>query len=216
MDREATELVMAEGVVHIVDDDLDIRDSLAWLLSSRGLNSRQWPSGEEFLEALPLEKIACVILDVRMEGIGGVEVFERLREKEKVVPVIFLTGHGEVPMAVEMMRQGAADYFEKPFNDNKLVDLVIAELGRCDDRRKSSSKIAEVEGRLQSLSARELDVLPLLLSGKMNMAIAFDLDVAVRTVEVHRSNILHKMKAKNTAQLATILAEINYSGKSKN
>lgn len=197
------------AVVHIVDDDADIRDSLAWLFTSRGLNCRQWPSGEEFLTALPLEDVACVVLDARMDGIGGVEVFERLRASDKVVPVIFLTGHGEVPMAVEMMKQGAADYFEKPFNDNKLVDLVIAELHRCVDRRLNSHRIAEVEKRLASLSARELEVLPLLRKGWMNKQIAGALGVADRTVEVHRSNILHKMGARNTAHLGTILASAN-------
>lgn len=194
------------AVVHIVDDDPDIRDSLAWLFTSRGIPSRQWPSGEDFLTALPLEEIACIVLDVRMEGIGGVEVFDRLRASDKVVPVIFLTGHGEVPMAVEMMKQGAADYFEKPFNDNKLVDLVIAELHRCQDRRRNSHKLAEIERRLASLSVRELEILPLLQQGQMNKQIAGILGVADRTVEVHRANILHKMGVRNTAQLGTLMA----------
>jgi two-component system, LuxR family, response regulator DctR len=198
--------VAERGIVHIVDDDADIRDSLAWLFSSRGLTSRQWASGEEFLAAMPLEDVACVVLDVRMEGIGGVEVFQRLRTVDTVVPVIFLTGHGEVPMAVDMMKQGAADYFEKPFNDNKLADLVIAELVRCAERRQASHRNEDVERRFASLSARELEVLPLLRKGWMNKQIAGALGVADRTVEVHRANILHKMGARNAAHLGTILA----------
>lgn len=211
MTESGTDVRQEVGVVHIVDDDPVILDSLGWLFSSRGVACRQWPSGETFLAALPVEEVACIILDVRMDGLGGVEVFDRLRALDKVVPVIFLTGHGEVPMAVEMMRQGAADFFEKPFNDNKLVDLVIAELHRCADRRANMHKHAEVEKRLASLSARELDVLPLLLAGRMNKQIAHDLDVAVRTVEVHRSNILYKLGARNAVELAAILMEFRRS-----
>lgn len=190
------------ATVHIVDDDAAIRDALAWLVSSRGLVARQWDSGEALLAALPLEEPACIILDVRMTGLSGPEVFARLRAAGCAVPVIFLTGHADVPVAVQALKTGAFDFVEKPFNDNQIVDLALAALAaRAEVRavQKAQRLLAE---RLAALTAREHEVLVLMLEGLPNKHIADRLAIATRTVEVHRARVLAKTGARNALELA--------------
>ena len=191
--------------MHIVDDEETIREALAFLFASRGVAARGWPSGEAFLEAMPLADCACIILDVRMEGISGPETFDRLREAGCEVPVIFLTGHADVPVAVQALKAGAFDFIEKPFNDNQIVDAALGAISAHSMRRQKSGQRQDLEQRLAALSPREVEVMRLMLQGLLNKQISDTLGIAMRTVEVHRSRVLAKMEARNIAELAGIL-----------
>ncbi len=193
------------GTVHIVDDEETIRDALAFLFASRGIVARGWPSGEAFLAAQPLADCACIILDVRMGGLSGPEVFDRLRAAGGLAPVIFLTGHADVPVAVQTLKAGAFDFVEKPFNDNQIVDLALRAIAAHAEAQKISGARRDVERRRASLSAREAEVMALMLQGQLNKQIGDSLGIAMRTVEAHRSRVMAKMGARNIAELAGIL-----------
>lgn len=197
------------GIVHVVDDEEVIRDSLSWLLGSVDLACRTWASGADFLAALPLAGPACVILDVRMEGLNGPAVFQAMLDAGSDVPVIFLTGHAEVPLAVEALKNGAFDFVEKPFNDNRLVGLVRNALDHHGQLGAIASDRAAIGARLASLSPRETEVLDLLIAGKMNKQIAAMLDLSVRTVEVHRASIFEKFGVRSAVELAGLLARLD-------
>ena len=198
----------AGSTVHVIDDDPAIRDSLAWLLQSRGIACREWVSGESFLDGCVADDCACVILDMRMEGLSGIEVFDRMREAGSRLPVVFLTGHAEVPIAVEALKKGAFDFVEKPFNDNALVDSVIAALRLAAEILSADRDRGLVEARIATLTAREREVLDRLLDGRLNKQIADDLGVSMRTVEVHRSRIFEKMGVRNAVELANLMSGI--------
>lgn len=195
--------------VHIVDDEDAIRDSLSFLFASAGIDSVTWTSGEEFLAALPLTYCACVILDVRMHGLSGPEVFERIRAAGCNARVIFLTGHADVPVAVSTLKAGAFDFLEKPFNDNQLVELVRRAFESHASEQANSLSRRELNERLSSLSPRERDVMREMIDGQLNKQIADRLGIAMRTVEVHRSRVLAKLGAKNVAELAKFLSALN-------
>ncbi|MGZ5199402.1 MAG: response regulator transcription factor [Ramlibacter sp.] len=193
-------------MLHIVDDEDVIRDALAWLAQSRGMAARGYASGEEFLATMAAEADPhgdCVLLDVRMPGMNGIAVFDQLVARGLLprLPVIFLTGHGDVPMAVDSLKRGAFDFFEKPFNDNDLMDRVEQALAAS----RQAAESAAVRGRLATLSAREREVLDLILSGKMNKVVADELGISMRTVEVHRAHIFDKMQVKTAVELAGLL-----------
>lgn len=202
------------GRVHIVDDEESIRDSLSFLLQSRGLEAFGWSSGEAFLEAQPIVDCICLVLDVRMGGLSGVDVFDRLRDTGWSAPVIFLTGHADVPLAVHALKAGAFDFIEKPFNDNQLVDIVLKASADHADRMQRAGQRHDLQRRIASFSTREIEVMRLILQGKMNKQIAHELGIATRTVEVHRSRVLSKAGARNAAELAAMLAEIEATGPS--
>jgi two-component system response regulator DctR len=195
-------------MLHIVDDEEVIRDSLTWLAESRGISSVTYHSGDAFLAALEGNRDfppqgECVLLDVRMPDISGVALFEVLANRglAHCLPVIFLTGHGDVPMAVDTLKRGAFDFFEKPFNDNKLMDRVQEALAAS----QQANAAAAVQARVQALSAREKEVLDLILDGNMNKVIADKLGISMRTVEVHRANLFDKMNVKTAVELARLL-----------
>lgn len=192
------------GRVHIVDDEETIRDALAFLFASRGLDAVTWPSGEAFLAAQPLADCACIILDVRMTGLTGPEVFERLRSDGCTAPVIFLTGHADVPVAVQTLKSGAFDFVEKPFNDNQLVDRAIEAIAEYDAKTIDAAARRDHAARLATLSSREAEVMSLMLQGQLNKQIADALGIAVRTVEVHRGRVLAKLGVRNAIELATV------------
>ena len=194
------------GTVHIVDDEEAIRDSLTWMLQSVDLDCRSWESGEAFLDGLPITGPACVILDVRMAGLNGLAVFQEMLDRGCNVPVIFLTGHADVPLAVEALKRGAFDFVEKPFNDHRLLEFVRAALRHHDHLVRAAANQAEITARLSTLTQRERQVLDLMIRGLMNKQIAAELDVAVRTVEVHRAHILEKFGVRSVAELAGIIA----------
>jgi two-component system, LuxR family, response regulator DctR len=196
--------------VYVVEDEPAVRDALVWLLASRALVTREYASGELFLAGLPkAAEVACVVLDVRMGGISGLEVFERLRQSDHAanVPVIFLTGHADVPMAVEAVKNGAFDFFEKPFNNNRLVDRVIEALDYSEAQLRSHTQSADRQRRLAQLTPREKEVMLLILSGKLNKLIADELGISMRTVELHRSNIFTKLGVRSAVELAGWLKE---------
>jgi two-component system response regulator DctR len=197
--------MVSEPTIHIVDDDGAIRDALSWLFRSRGLKATAWDSGEAFLGALGPEPQGCVILDVRMEGMTGIEVFERLLDQRCPLPVIFLTGHGDVPLAVTALKRGAFDFVEKPFNDNQLVDRVVEALRSGEDRRRALQAEATRTALLAALTAREREVMDHVLAGEPNKAIADALGVSVRTVEVHRARVFEKMGVGSAVELASLL-----------
>ena len=192
-------------MLHIVDDEEVIRDALAWLAQSRGLAARGYAGGQAFLDSVgePDLEGDCVLLDVRMPDMNGVAVFDQLIGRGLLprLPVIFLTGHGDVPMAVDSLKRGAFDFFEKPFNDNQLMDRVDQALAAS----RAAAASYQVRMRLATLSAREREVLDLILAGKMNKVVADELGISMRTVEVHRAHIFDKMQVKTAVELAGLL-----------
>jgi two-component system response regulator DctR len=196
-----------ERKIAIVDDDAALRDALSWLFSTRNHQVELFESGEALLADFRPEEIACILLDVRMPGMSGLEVFTELKKKPYCPPVIFLTGHGDVPMAVNAIKQGAADFVEKPFADNDIVDLVERCLSNDDAKRQIWELQAEVNQRLAQLTPREREVLKLILVGRLNKQIADDLAISMKTVEVHRARTLEKMQVKTAMELAALLRE---------
>jgi two-component system response regulator DctR len=199
---------MKHSVVHIVDDDEAIRDALNWLFQSRGVKTADWPSASAFLADYRPEMAGCLLLDVRMEDMSGLQLFDQLLELKCPLPVIFLTGHGDVPLAVSALKKGALDFLEKPFNDNELVDRVINALEQDASRRASEAQGASLAARVASLSERERQVMDLILAGKLNKLIADQLSIAMRTVEVHRARIFEKMGVKSAVELAQLMPGI--------
>lgn len=197
---------MSQPTAHIVEDDEAIRDALQWLFQSRGVAAATWPSAEDFLASYDDAMTGCLVLDVRMDGMSGLELFDLLAARPCSMPVIFLTGHGDVPLAVGALKKGAYDFIEKPFNDNELVNRVIEALGADAARRALRASQVSLESRLAQLTAREREVMELILAGKLNKVIADELDIAMRTVEVHRARIFEKMGVRSAVELAQLLA----------
>jgi len=189
---------------HLVDDDDAIRDALSWLLQSRGQPHADYPSAEAFLAAWTPATSGCIVLDMRMSGMSGLDCFEQLHERGSTLPVIFLTGHGDVPLAVATLKRGAFDFFEKPFNDNELVSR-IAEAMALDARQRAAHAEADsVNARVSRLTTRERQIMDLVLAGKYNKVIADELNISMRTVEVHRANLFDKMQVKTAVELANL------------
>jgi len=192
-------------IAHIVDDDEAIRDALTWLFKSRHVASRAWPSAEAFLADWREDLRGCLVLDVRMGGMSGLQLFDLLCERGSRLPVIFLSGHGDIPLAVAAVKKGAFDFVEKPFNDNELVDRVIRAM-QSDATRKAAAPGAAVATRLAQLTPREREVMERILAGKYNKVIADELSIAMRTVEVHRARIFEKMGVRSAVELAQLLS----------
>ena len=196
---------MSISQAHLVDDDEAIRDALAWLLKSRGLPCATYASAEAFLDAWSPQTSGCVVLDMRMSGMSGLDCFDRLLERGSTLPVIFLTGHGDVPLAVATLKKGAFDFFEKPFNDNDLATRIGEALALDANQRTASATVDSVKARLASLTSRERQIMDLVLTGKFNKVIADELNISMRTVEVHRANLFDKMQVKTAVELANLL-----------
>lgn len=206
-------------IVYIVDDEDVLRDALAWLLRSRRLLSEGFASAEAFEAMLDAKGPAgladwppapsCLLLDVRMPGMSGLALFERLVERGLVeaLPVIFLTGHGDVPTAVAAVKRGAFDFVEKPFSDNALVDRIEQALGRSEQAIRARLQRDSLHKRLAELTERERDVMRLVIDGRPNKLIADDLGISVRTVEVHRARVFEKMEVRSAVELANLLRE---------
>ena len=199
-----------DNTVHVIDDDEALRDSLAFLLRTARLDVLSYPSAAAFLEALPDANLSCVITDVRMPGMSGIDLLRHLRERKISVPVIVITGHGDIPLAVEAMKMGEVDFLEKPFDDEVLIASVKAALRQKEGEVKRHGERAEIESRLAALSNREHDVLRGLVAGRANKQIAFDLGISPRTVEIYRANLMSKMQAGSLSDLVrmAIVAEI--------
>ena len=194
------------STVHLVDDDEAIRDALTWLLRSRGIKPRAWASAEAFLADYRPDMRGCLVLDIRMEVMSGPELFDRLGQMGCRMPTIFLTGHGDIPLAVESLKRGAFDFIEKPCHDNRLVDRVLEALALDAEHSDREASRLTTRERLQSLTGREREVMDALLAGKLNKIIAADLDIAMRTVEVHRARVFEKMGVRSAVELSQLLA----------
>ncbi len=191
--------------VYLVDDDEAIRDALGWLLQSRGFACVPHASGEEFLAAWSPQLAGCLLLDIRMGGISGLQLFDRLLELGNALPVIFLTGHGDVPMAVSALKKGAFDFVEKPFNDKELLDRVQEALRIDAARRASAANSESLNSRLERLTVRERQIMELILAGKFNKVIADELQISMRTVEVHRAHLFEKMGVRTAVELSQLM-----------
>ncbi|MEE7491569.1 response regulator FixJ [Methylobacterium oryzae CBMB20] len=190
----------SDAPVHIVDDDLAVRQSLAFLLATDGLAVRVHESATAFLAAAA-ERVGCVVTDVRMPGIDGVEFLHRLRQRGSMPPVIVMTGHADVALAVEAMKAGAVDFIEKPFDDEVLLASIRSALARADRTLKRASESDAVRARLAELTERERQVLEGLVAGKANKVIGLDLGISPRTVEIYRANVMSKLQAGSLSEL---------------
>lgn len=190
---------------HLVDDDDAIRDALAWLLKSRGLPATAYASAEDFLAAWTPDTRGCILLDMRMHGMSGLNCFDALIERGANLPVIFLTGHGDVPLAVAALKRGAFDFFEKPFNDNDLATRVGEALAHDARQHAAHASADSINHRIQRLSPRERQIMDGILAGKYNKVIADELNISMRTVEVHRANLFEKMQVRTAVELANLL-----------
>jgi FixJ family two-component response regulator len=200
-DRDPT----SGGLVYVVDDDEAVRDSTRWLLEANGFEVVTFAGAEEFLAQLPdPEPIACLLLDVRMPGMSGLELHEELVRRGSTLPLIFVTGHGDVPMAVSRMKKGAYDFLEKPFSDAQLRQLVGESLQRAESLARNRRDEREAHDRIERLTARERQVLDLIVAGRLNKQIADDLGISIKTVEAHRANIMDKLGARTMADLMRI------------
>src|SRR5262245_5761278 len=190
-----------DAIVHVIDDDDAVRQSLEFLLRAAQLEVKTYENATAFLADRPPEGSGCVITDVRMPGLSGVDLLRRLNELNSAIPVIVITGHGDVPLAVEAMKLGAVDFFEKPFDDEALLAAVRASLSRNADDSKRRAERTDINDRLASLSNTERDVLEGLVSGHPNKTIAYDLGISPRTVEIYRANLMTKMNAASLSDL---------------
>jgi len=196
---------MNPACAHIIDDDEAIRDALQWLFKTRDVACAPWPSAEEFLAAVQPDWRGCAVIDIRMAGMSGLECFDALRARGNLLPVVFITGHGDVPMAVAALKKGAFDFIEKPFNDSDLVDVVVRALDADAQRQVAAATRETVEARLALLTAREREVMEQILAGKYNKVIADHLNISMRTVEAHRSKVFDKMAVRSAVELAQLI-----------
>ena len=190
-----------EPIVHVIDDDESVRESLSFLLGTAGIAVRIHESAVAFLNAAGIPAAGCIITDVRMPDMTGIELLRRLKASMFGIPVIVMTGHGDVPLAVEAMKAGAVDFLEKPFDDELMLTAVRAALGRHQDDRKREQERLEIQKRMETLSERERQVLEGLVSGMPNKTIAYDYGISPRTVEVYRAHVMTKMQAKSLSDL---------------
>ena len=190
-----------EPIIYVIDDDDAVRQSLEFLLRTAGHTVRGFESAKAFLEILPQLRSGCIITDVRMPDISGIDLLRRVKEHDADIPVIVITGHGDISLAVEAMKLGAVDFLEKPFDDEQLLAAVRATLSQNADAAKRNADLAQVHDRLAALSNRERQVLEGLVAGSANKTIAFDLGISPRTVEIYRANLMTKMEANSLSDL---------------
>jgi len=196
--------------VFVVDDDEAVRDSLRWLLEANGYNVQCFASAESFLESYQPSQIACLILDVRMQGMSGLELQEKLIALQSTLPIIFVTGHGDVGMAVSTMKKGASDFIEKPFDEAELLPLVESMLARARDENSEAAVHRVSSERLAKLTAREQQVLERIIAGRLNKQIADDLGISIKTVEAHRANIMEKLSVNTVADLLRLALSVKH------
>ena len=190
-----------EPIVYVIDDDDAVRHSLEFLLRAAGINVCCFDSAKAFLAALPDITSGCIVTDVRMPDISGIDLLRKVKERNLELPVIVVTGHGDISLAVEAMKIGAVDFLEKPFDDDQLIAAVRASLSGTADTAARNAELAQVHDKLAALSNREREVLDGLVAGKANKVIAFDLGISPRTVEIYRANLMTKMAANSLSDL---------------
>lgn len=192
------------GKVYVIDDDDAMRDSLEFLLGAAEFQVSPFESALNFLDALPTIEFGCVVSDVRMPGIDGIELLKRLKAGGNLLPVVIMTGHGDVPLAVEAMKLGAMDFLEKPFEDDRLIGMIETALSRAERSVKSEAVTREIRSRIASLSSRERQVMDGLIAGLSNKLVAREYDISPRTIEVYRANVMTKMQAASLSELVRL------------
>jgi FixJ family two-component response regulator len=197
-------LIPKKGTIYVVDDDEAVRDSLQWLLEGKDYRVICFSSAEAFLARYDPREVACLISDIRMDGMTGLELQDRLLERKSPLPIVFITGHGDVPMAVDSMKKGAIDFIEKPFKEDDLVALVERMLSGAREAFSSSLEAAGRDAMLARLTTRERHVLERIVAGRLNKQIADDLGISIKTVEAHRANVMDKLQANTVADLLKI------------
>jgi two-component system response regulator FixJ len=190
-----------DSTIYVIDDDDAVRESLEFLLKTAGITVRGFDSAKAFLDVLPEIKSGCVITDVRMPEITGIDLLRKMNEAQRDLPVIVITGHGDIALAVEAMKIGAVDFLEKPFDDDHLISAVRAALHKDADIAKRQAELGDIQEKLAALSNRERQVLEGLVAGHANKIIAFDLGISPRTVEIYRANVMTKMAANSLSDL---------------
>ncbi|MDH1674524.1 response regulator transcription factor [Comamonas aquatica] len=197
-------LTPKKGTVYVVDDDEAVRDSLQWLLEGKDYRVRCFDSAESFLARYDPREVACLIADIRMGGMTGLELQDKLLERKSPLPIVFITGHGDVPMAVNTMKKGALDFIQKPFNEDDLLSVVERMLDHAREAFAGQQQAASREALLSKLTGRESQVLERIVAGRLNKQIADDLGISIKTVEAHRANIMEKLGANTVADLLKI------------
>ena len=197
-------LIPKRGTVYVVDDDEAVRDSVQWLLEGQDFRVRSFESSEVFLARYDPREVACLIVDIRMDGMSGLELQDRLIERNSPLPIAFITGHGDVPLAVDAMKKGALDFIQKPFNEQQLVPLVERMLEQARANFAEHQQAASRDALLSKLTGREAQVLERIVAGRLNKQIADDLGISIKTVEAHRANIMEKLGANTVADLLKI------------
>ena len=197
-------LIPKRGTVYVVDDDEAVRDSVQWLLEGQDFRVRCFESAEVFLARYDPREVACLIVDIRMDGMSGLELQDRLLERKSPLPIAFITGHGDVPLAVDTMKKGALDFIQKPFNEQQLVPLVERMLEQARANFAEHQQAASRDALLSKLTGREAQVLERIVAGRLNKQIADDLGISIKTVEAHRANIMEKLGANTVADLLKI------------
>ena len=200
---------MSSHNVYVVDDDKAVRDSLRWLIESVDLTVKTFSNGQELLDNFNENEISCLVLDVRMPGISGLDLQQRLKNLNSKVPVIIVTGHADVPMAIQAMKAGAFDFIEKPYSDQLLLERIQCAIEQDDGLKKQQTINDEINLRIESLTPRELEVMGLVVTGHSNKSIAKELGVSIKTVEVHRGNLMSKMEAKSLSELVRLVMSSN-------
>jgi FixJ family two-component response regulator len=196
------------AVVYVIDDDEAVRDSLKLLLESVDLRCEAYASATSFLEDHDPQQHSCIVADIRMPGMSGLDLQEELGRRASTIPILFITGHGDVPMAVDAMKSGALDFIQKPFRDQDLLDRIHQALERDAGHRDDNREIAEVRRRIAKLTGRETQVMERVVKGQANKVIALDLGVSQRTVEIHRARVMQKMGARSLAELVRMVGKI--------
>ena len=198
----------AAPIIYLVDDDEAVRDALGMLFKSIGLEHEAFAPALDFLQEYDVRRHSCLVADIRMPGLSGLELQQRLNEQRSEIPIIFITGHGDVPMAVTAMKSGAVDFLQKPFRDQDLIDRIHKALDRDGERRKGRAEQDEIRARLKLLTPRETEVMQRVVRGQANKVIAMDLGVSQRTVELHRARVMKKLKARSVAELVHAVGRI--------
>ncbi|MBZ0334083.1 response regulator FixJ [Marinobacter sp. AL4B] len=194
--------------VYVVEDDEAVRDSLALLLKSDSKPVRTYENAGAFLKDYSEEMAGCIVLDIRMPGMDGMELQKKLNEKHSILPIIFVTGHGDVPMAVDAMKEGAVDFIQKPYREEALLEKIEAALEQDREQRKTLGERMEIVRRVKSLTPRETEIMDRMIAGQANKVIAIELEISQRTVEIHRSRVMHKMGTHSLAHLVRMVLSV--------
>lgn len=198
----------SQQAVYVVEDDEAVRDSLELLLKSDGKSVKTYDNANAFLKDYSEKMSGCIVLDIRMPGMDGMELQKKLNEKHSILPIIFVTGHGDVPMAVDAMKEGAIDFIQKPYREEALLEKIEAALAQDVEQRKTLGEKQEILRRVKSLTPREHEIMDRMIEGQANKVIAIELEISQRTVEIHRSRVMHKMGTHSLAHLVRMILSV--------